>query len=233
MSINEPILIDWPQKKVLRLQLNRPAFSNAINHEMLDSLYRALIAPKANVVVLCSSTRGMFCSGADLTLSDVDRTKISISLYDLYRHLTRMKIPIVVAMSGPAVGGGAQLAVASDLRIAETTAWLRFVGPAHGLAVGAWALPSLIGRGRALDICLTGRRVNANDALAIGLIDRIADDATATALEIASELATLDSDAVARIKTIVNLSAQQAEALELEAFGNLGWSGQVAGSIDS
>ena len=75
---------------------------------------------------------------------------------------------------------------------------LRFVGPGHGLAVGAWALPSLVGRGRALDLCLTmrcGRR--ARRRCAIGLVDRVADDADAAALALAAEIAALDPAAVA------------------------------------
>ena len=66
---------------------------------------------------------------------------------------------IIASIHGAAVGAGAQLAVASDLRIGSPPARFRFAGPGHGLAVGAWGLPSLVGRGRAAEICLSMRWV--------------------------------------------------------------------------
>ena len=86
---------------------------------------------------------------------------------------------VVAALDGAAVGGGAQLAIAADLRVAAPAAFLQLAGPGHGLAVGAWGLPSLVGRGRALDLCLSMRPVEREEALAIGLVDRVADDAAA------------------------------------------------------
>ena len=83
---------------------------------------------------------------------------------------------MLAALDGPAIGGGLQLAITCDLRIAAPAAWLQARGPGHGLAVAAWGLPTLVGRSRALDLCLTGRRVDAQEALAIGLVDRVEDD---------------------------------------------------------
>src|SRR5919108_254958 len=83
-------------------------------------------------------------------------------------------------------GAGAQLAVAADLRVASPGARIQVAGPGHGLAVAAWSLPSLIGRGRAMDLCLTMRPVGAEEALRIGLVDRLEDDAAAAGLALAS-----------------------------------------------
>jgi enoyl-CoA hydratase/carnithine racemase len=219
------VLVDRPREGVVRLRLNRPARRNAINAAVLAGLRGAFEEPGVRALVLSSATPGMFCAGADLSLTPAARAEVSDGLYALYRQMIESDAPIIAALGGPAVGGGAQLAIASDLRVVEPGAWIRFVGPGHGLAVGAWGLPSLIGRGRATDLCLTGRRVEAEEALAMGLVDRIAPDAGEAALELAGVLAALDPGAVARAKAVIGRSSARGEALALEADGNRSWSG--------
>jgi enoyl-CoA hydratase len=219
------LLADRPGDGVLRLRLNRPARHNAVDAELLAALHGALAQPEARAIVLGSATAGQFCAGADLAVGAAERASVSDGLYDLYRRIVRLNIPVVAAISGPAVGGGAQLAVACDLRVAAPAAWLQFVGPEHGLAVGAWALPTLVGRGRAIDLCLTGRRVEAGEALAIGLVDRVAEDADAAAVALAGELTRLDAAAVARVKAI--MAGERERALDVETRGNRGWSGAL------
>ncbi len=217
------LLTEWPCEGVLRLLLDRPSRHNAIDGRLLEEIHTALLRPAAKAIVLGSSTVGQFCSGADRTIADAERAAVSDGLYDLYRQIVALDVPVVAAMSGPAVGGGAQLAIACDLRVAAHGAWLRFVGPGHGLAVGAWGLPALVGRGRALDLCLTGRSVEAPEALAIGLVDRLVGDAETAALAMAQALAGLDGAAVARVKAMVARAAN--DALAIEAAGNRGWGG--------
>jgi enoyl-CoA hydratase/carnithine racemase len=224
------LLIDRLRDGVVRLRLNRPSCHNAIDDQLLAHLQGAVedsvSDPATRATVLCSAAPGMFCAGADLTVTDAVRRQVSDGLYKLYRRMISLPVPILTALAGPAVGGGAQLAIASDLRVAEPDSWLRFVGPGHGLAVGAWGLPSLIGRGRALDLCLSGRRVDALAAVQMGLVDRIAGDAEAHAFDLAAEFSTLDPGAVARTKAIVG--AGLPAALEAEAGGNRPWSGQAS-----
>jgi enoyl-CoA hydratase/carnithine racemase len=88
------------------------------------------------------------------------------------------------------VGGGAQLAAASDLRITSPAARLRFTGPPGlSLSVGAWLLPDLVGRGPAMELTLTGRWVDAAEALALGLVNEVCDDPGTVAAAIAARLA--------------------------------------------
>jgi enoyl-CoA hydratase/carnithine racemase len=88
------------------------------------------------------------------------------------------------------VGGGAQLAAASDLRIAGPAARLRWTGPPGlELAVGAWLLPDLVGRAAAMDLVLTGRWLDAAEALALGLVNRVCEDPEPAAAQIAADLA--------------------------------------------
>src|SRR3712207_3254402 len=143
--------------------------------------------------------------------------------------MVRLPVPIVVAIDGPAVGAGMQLAVAADLRVAGPQAKMRVVGPGHGLAVAAWGLPSLVGRGRAVDLCLTMRAVGAGEANAMGLVDRVERDPGGAAVELASALAGLDPAAVGRVKRVVVEAAGHLDALREERSGNrVAWSGSVA-----
>lgn len=217
-----------PRPGVLLLRLARPEKRNALNPALVEALIEALRDPDARAVVLSSADPAGFCAGADLSLPDAARAAVSERLYALYAAMVSHRAPIIAAVGGPAVGGGAQLAVAADIRIGSPAARIRFVGPAHGLAVGTWALPSLVGRGRALELCLSMRDVGADEALAIGLLDRRADDAEAAALDLATHIATLDPPAVARLKGAVRDSAGLLGALEAERAGNAGWSGAMA-----
>jgi enoyl-CoA hydratase len=223
-----PLRRDRPLPGVLRLRLDRPERRNALDRPTLEALLDAFAAPVEPVVVLGSTSRAAFCAGADLRLEDEERAEVSDLLYELYGRMTSAHAIVVAALDGPAVGGGAQLAIAADLRVASRGARIQLAGPGHGLAVGAWGLPSLVGRGRAMDLCLTMRAVAAEEALAIGLVDRLADDAAAAVLDLAAELAALDPAAAARVKRVAWASARALEALETERSDNRAtWTGSM------
>ena len=155
-----PLLVDHPRPGVARLLLDRPERHNALDRALVEALHSAVEAERANVIVLGSSGSGRFCGGADTSLDDAERAWVSEALYELYARILELPRPVLAALDGPAIGGGLQLAITCDLRIAAPGAWLAARGPGHGLAVAAWGLPGLIGRSRALDLCLTGRRVD-------------------------------------------------------------------------
>lgn len=229
MDETRELLTDRPAEDVLRLRLNRPDRLNAINTPLVEALNMAFDGVDARAVVLDSSTPRAFCAGADLDLEDAERARVSDLLYELYEKMVRLPIPIVVAINGDAVGGGAQLAIAGDLRVAGPLAKLRVAGPGHGLAVAAWALPSLVGRGRALDLCLTMREIGAEEALAMGLVERIEENPSETAIDLASSFARLDPAAAGRVKRVVTAASGYLDALREERVGNReSWSGSVA-----
>jgi enoyl-CoA hydratase len=229
MDETRELLTDRPAEDVLRLRLNRPDRLNAINTPLVEALNMAFDGVDARAVVLDSSTPRAFCAGADLDLEDAERARVSDLLYELYEKMVRLPIPIVVAINGDAVGGGAQLAIAGDLRVAGPLAKLRVAGPGHGLAVAAWALPSLVGRGRALDLCLTMREIGAEEALAMGLVERIEENPSETAIDLASSFARLDPAAAGRVKRVVTAASGYLDALREERAGNReSWSGSVA-----
>lgn len=172
----------------------------------------------------------MFCSGADRKIDHAERRAVSDGLYALYGRLRRSHAIVIAAVDGPCIGGGAQLLLASDIRFCSPSGSVRFVGPAHGLTVGAWGLPPLVGRGRALELCLSTRTVGADEALEIGLVDRLVEDPVTAARELAKHIDGLDAAAVVRTKRVVDASLHRpSDALELERDDNTRtWSGRLA-----
>ena len=145
----------------------------------------------------------MFCAGADLTVSEAERAEVSGLLYECLEIMITRPGPVIAAVGGPAVAGGAQLATAADLRIAGPAARFRWIGPAgRNLAVGAWVLPDLVGRGRAAELAMTGRWLDAAEALALGLVNRVEAEPLRAAEELAAELAADGAGSLARIKMI-------------------------------
>jgi enoyl-CoA hydratase/carnithine racemase len=172
------------------LRLSRPERRNALDVSLLRAVTDALADEPDVPVVLGSADPRVFCAGADLTISDAERAAVSDLVYDCCETIVTRPGPVIAALTGPAVGGGAQLAAASDLRIAGPGARLRWAGPPGlELAVGAWLLPDLVGRGPAMDLVLTGRWVDAAEALELGLVNRVCDDPDRVAAEIAADLA--------------------------------------------
>jgi enoyl-CoA hydratase len=224
------LLTDRPADGVLRLRLNRPDRLNAVNTPLVAALIEGFDDPEARAVVLDSTSARAFCAGADLDIEDAERARVSDRLYELYEKMVTLPIPIVVAVEGHAVGGGAQLAIAGDLRVAGPGAGIRVAGPGHGLAVAAWGLPSLVGRGRALDLCLTARVVGAEEALNMGLVDRVEPEPSRAAIDLAARLADLDVAAVGRVKRLVNGEGGLLERLREERSGNRSsWAGSIPG----
>jgi enoyl-CoA hydratase len=213
---------------VVGLWLDRPAKRNALDRALVTALAHAVEDRAARAFVLGSAAQGMFSGGADLGLADAERASVSELLYQLYGRMLASPAPIIAAVSGAAVGGGAQLALASDIRIGGPDARLRFVGPGHGLAIGSWGLPSLVGRGRAMELCLSMRAVDADEALALGLLDRVEEDPRAAAVALAASIVGLDAAAVGRVKAVVRTASGVLDALEEERRGNLdAWSGAM------
>lgn len=215
---------------VTRLVLDRPERRNALSHELLGQLEAAVASLSGAVVVLDSADPASFCAGADLSLEAEQLAELSDRLYGFYEQLLAAPQVVVAALDGPAVGAGAQLALAADLRVAGRRASLGFVGPRSGLVVGAWRLPRLVGEGRAAEIVLSGRKVAAEEAFRIGLIERLVDGAASeAALELAAELAGAGTAVLARAKALLR-DAGTLEALRAEREANRAARHRGAGS---
>jgi len=207
------------------VEIRRPPanyFDAALIRELADA-YEALDAdPNCRAVVLCSEGRH-FCAGANLGSpgSPADEPR---SLYRQALRLFASATPVVAAVQGAAVGGGLGLALSADFRVASPgsrfSANFARLGFHHGFALTV-TLPALTGRQTALDLLLTGRRVPGEEALALGLCDRLVDDGEvrAGAVALASELAGSAPLAVRSIRETLRagLVEQVETALEREA----------------
>lgn len=172
------------------LRLSRPERRNALDVGLLRAVTDSLAAEPEVPVLLGSADPRVFCAGADLTITDAERAAVSDLVYDCCETIVTRPGPVIAVLTGPAVGGGAQLAAASDLRIAGPAARLRWTGPPGlDLTVGAWLLPDLVGRAAAMDLVLTGRWLEAPEALALGLVNQVCGDPERVAEGIAADLA--------------------------------------------
>jgi enoyl-CoA hydratase len=180
--------------------LDRPP-ANALAPELLEGLDRAIAAATKSgdvkVMVLTSALDGFFAAGADIKhLGKIDADSFAAygdQMRGVNDRLERAPWITIAAINGHALGGGLELALASTLRVASRKARLGLPEGNLGLIPGAGGtqrLPRLVGRGRALDIMLTARHVEGDEALAIGLVDRIVDhDVVEAALDLAYALA--------------------------------------------
>jgi len=185
-----------------RLLLACPQRHNPLDVNLARALRDAFAEDPGEPAVLGSTGSRVFCAGADLSISQAERAQVSALLYECLEIMITRPGPVVAAVGGPAVAGGAQLATAADLRIAGSAARFRWIGPPGlDLAVGAWVLPDLVGRGRAAELAMTGRWVGAAEALALGLVNRVEADPLRAAEELAV-LAAGSAGSVARVKMI-------------------------------
>lgn len=180
------------QDPVALIRLNRPDRLNALTYEMLDEIRtavaRAVAAPEAVAIVFTGNGRG-FCAGLDSeVLAAVTERGASTTgdedpdaLPGLFSYLLEVPKPVICALNGVAAGGGAILALASDLRFAAESASLTTVFLKRGLIAehgSTWLLPRLVGTGRALDLLWTSERINAQQARDLGVVEYlVADDA--------------------------------------------------------
>src|SRR5271154_1420834 len=185
---------------VVEIMLNRPP-ANALGPAIIDGLHKGLDAADAlpaKVILVSSALPGFFAAGADIKhMSTVDAASFGAygdALRGAIERLANHPAVSVAAVDGLALGGGLELAMACSLRVAGSSARLGFPEVKLGLIPGAGGtqrLPRLVGRGRALDIMLTARQVPAEEALAIGLVDRLTcGDVVKEALALAAELVT-------------------------------------------
>jgi enoyl-CoA hydratase len=244
------LVVDEPASHVRRITLNRPEQLNAMTSELCEALHVALhsiaLDRSCRVVILTGAGRG-FCAGLDLRGygaapgndgSDEARDRLGNQQHmsALILGLRALPQPVIAAVNGPAAGFGLALSLGCDIRYASHEAVFRAafvnIGVSNCDMGTSWLLPRLIGASRSHELMLTGRRVDAEEALRIGLVADVVDSESlaARALEGAAQIASLAPWGVRLTKrgmwTALEIPSQQA-AVEYEdrqqimgTFGN-------------
>lgn len=237
MQLND-ILVSV-EAPVAVVTLNRPSVLNALRTQLLAELSQVLTElerdENVRAIVLIGAGEKAFAAGADIgelnaLASAGSGTDQARSGQALTRQMERMRKPVIVAVNGFALGGGCELAMAGDIRIAAEHA--KFGQPEVNLGLipgygGTQRLTRLAGKGMALHLCLTGEMIDAQEALRIGLVTRVVPGAELLdeAKRIANVIASKAPLAIAACKRAINNGAHLSldDALEIEAleFGTL------------
>ena len=223
---------------VLTLTIDRPEAMNALSPAVMKSLDQALTWLEAQshirAVIVTGGGEKAFVAGADIkqfeNMNPAGATEVAERGQALYARFENLKVPVIAAVNGFALGGGLELALACDFIYASENA--KFGLPECTLGImpgygGTVRLPRRVGLGHARELAITGAMISAQEALSIGLVNRVLPlaDLLTKARETALVMASRAPLAVARIKKSINdgasLTMSQASSLEAKLFGEL------------
>lgn len=216
---------------ILKITLFRPEVLNALNATLFNELFATLKEAKENnqvKAILLTGEGKAFCAGADINrlaqLNPLEAEQFALQGQSVFRYLELLGKPSVAAINGYAFGGGCELAMAASIRIASEKA--QFGQPEIKLGIipgygGTQRLARLVGKGRALDLCLTGRFINAQEALNWGLVTQVLapEELEQHAMELLTHLCQLAPLACASIIKVIDtgFDLNLNDALQLEA----------------
>jgi enoyl-CoA hydratase len=244
MKANYETILYEVQDGVCILKFNRPKVLNALSSqlfkELADALEKVAADQDIRVLVLTGEGEKAFVAGADIgpmkDFTPLEAKKFSQFGQRLFSRLESLPIPVIACVNGFALGGGNEVAMACDLIYASDTA--RFGQPEINLGLipglgGTQRLPRLVGRNRALELCLTGRTIDAKEAWEIGLVNRVlpAGQLWEETMKVARSLASKGRVAVRTIKKVIRNGVDRdlEVGCELESDGlALCFSGQDA-----
>lgn len=202
---------------IVRVGLNRPEAKNALGRSLMQAFRETLAGlrfdPSVRVVVLHSTVPGVFCAGADLkeraSMTPPEVSAFVHGLRSAFSEVEDLPMPVVAVIEGAAFGGGLELALAADVRIAGEAARMGLVET--GLAIipgagGTQRLPRLIGKARAKELIFTARKLDAPAALALGIVEYVtpAGQGMEKAMDLAREILPNGPIAVRMAKQAVN-----------------------------
>lgn len=211
------IEVSRTESGIATIELNRTQVHNALDRRLVADLSHRLddLAREESLRALILTGAGdqAFCAGADLVerqlMTPDERTAHTEAIAALADTLEWFPVPVIAAIRGYALAGGAELAIACDLRVAATDSVLGFPEPRIGIFPGAGGvvrLPRLVGGGPARDLLLTGRNIGSDEALRLGLINRLVEgpEVMPVALALASQIAENAPLAIRALKRALN-----------------------------
>ena len=223
------------QEHIGILTVNRPEALNALNSQVLSDLDAAIAQAESDseiyVVILTGAGRS-FVAGADIgemvNFSAVDGKRFGVRGGQVFLRLENLSKPVIAAINGFALGGGCELAMACDIRLASEKA--KFGQPEVGLGItpgfgGTQRLPRIVGVSKAMELILTGKTIGAAEAKAIGLVSEVypPEELMGKAMEMANAICANAPIAVAESKRCIRMGMQTdiatGSAFEAEAFG--------------
>ena len=221
------------EEPIAVVQLNRPDVLNALSEDLMNEVVQALETLDDDDAVRCIVLTGndkAFAAGADIKTSFVEATPVTMLKQDLttrWERIRRIRTPIIAAVSGYALGGGCELAMVCDIIVASETA--QFGQPEVNLGIipgagGTQRLTRTVGKYVAMDLILTGRRVKADEAKAIGLVAHVypaaswLEDAKALARTIAEKPPVAIRLATEAIDLALNSNLEAGLEFERKAF---------------
>jgi enoyl-CoA hydratase len=214
------------------ITLNRPEVMNALNIDMLEDLrkvFRVIGKDIETLVVIITGGKKLFCVGADISQvakfnSPLDVHDFTIRAHSVFNTIERFEKPVIAAINGAAMGGGCELALVCDIRIASDTAFFGLPEIKIGVIPGAGGtqrLPRLIGPGHAKNMLFTGDPIDVSEAYRIGLVNQVASNSLLIdeAIKKAQKFASRPQLALRANKTAVNdgLKMNLDSALSYEA----------------
>jgi enoyl-CoA hydratase/carnithine racemase len=231
------LLQERTEEGILILTLNRPEAMNCFNFDLLAALSDTIREANFDMGLRCIVITGAggedpkkaaFSTGADLkerrTLSPDQVRRFIFTIRNTFTAVEQVRVPVIAAINGFAFGGGMELALACDLRIASSTAIMGLTETSLAIIPGAGGsqrLPRIVGIAKAKELIFTARRIDAKTALEIGLVNRVVEPAEMmpAALELAREIAKNGPIGVAQAKFAINcgMEASLGVALPLES----------------
>jgi enoyl-CoA hydratase/carnithine racemase len=228
---NELTTYSVDEQGVALIRLNRPQARNAINTQMLVELLEHLAVARSDeavrVLAISSADHLGLSAGADVREQmDAEGKVRRMQLFaDLYDQVVAFPKPTIAACHGDVVGGGAEIAVACDMRVGGANLRMRFPGAALGVPVGPARLVTLCGLAAAKYLLLSSRTIGADEALRLGLVNRVAPAAGTeqATLELAATVAAHPPEAVVQLKRMLHEWDDVVARSAAEGRGQVEW----------